>query len=66
MHQMLMNSSFGPGEGEPANLILDHKCIAVDSQAGLITFENGVVAMHDLIVGADGVGVCIALIPPYA
>ena len=56
MHEMLMASATGQGEGPPAEIRLDHKCKAIDHEAGTITFENGIVAHHDMIVGADGIG----------
>lgn len=57
MHEMLMKSATGEGEGIPAVLKVNHKCQEIDHEKGLIFFENGVVAQHDLIVGADGIGV---------
>ena len=56
MHEMLMNSAIGNGEGQPAQLRLDHKCLSIDHTNGIITFENGVNSHHDLIIGADGIG----------
>ena len=57
MHAMLMESCLGKGNGVPAKLVVDHKCTAIDVEAGNITFENGVIVSHDLIIGADGIGV---------
>lgn len=37
-------------------LIISVKCQKIDFNAGEITFTNGVIAQHDLIVGADGIG----------
>lgn len=34
----------------------EKKCTAIDFDTGAITFENGNVAQHDLIIGADGIG----------
>lgn len=62
MHNMLMSSAVGEGIGTPAKLEVDHKCLDIDVNAGVITFENGVKATHDLIVGADGIGVCLLII----
>ncbi|OAL23606.1 hypothetical protein AYO22_06183 [Fonsecaea multimorphosa] len=56
MHEMLMDSATGRGEGTPAQLRLDHKCKEIDHERGIVTFENGVVAQHDMIIGADGIG----------
>jgi len=57
MHTMLMKSAVGEaGEGIPAVLKVNHKALEINHQAGVITFENGVQAKHDLIVGADGIG----------
>ena len=57
MHQMLMASATGPGEGEPAVLKLNHACESIDHEYGTLTFKNKLTAKHDLIVGADGIGV---------
>lgn len=57
MHEMLMASATGPGEGEPATLQLNHPCESIDHESGTITFKNNRTAKHDLIVGADGIGV---------
>jgi salicylate hydroxylase len=56
MHEMLMDSAVGAGSGTPAILKLDHRCIDIDHGTGIVSFENGVVAKHDLVVGADGIG----------
>ncbi|EXJ65519.1 salicylate hydroxylase [Cladophialophora yegresii CBS 114405] len=56
MHEMLMDAAIGQGEGPPARLRLDHKCRSIDHEHGIITFDNGVTAHHDMIVGADGIG----------
>lgn len=57
MHEMLMESAIGEtGEGIPASLEVDHKCSAIDLDTGLVTFENGITAKHDLVVGSDGIG----------
>ncbi|KAJ9606222.1 hypothetical protein H2200_009183 [Cladophialophora chaetospira] len=56
MHEMLMDSAMGCGEGPPARLVLDHKCQSIDHDNGIVTFENGSVVRHDMIVGADGIG----------
>jgi 2-polyprenyl-6-methoxyphenol hydroxylase-like FAD-dependent oxidoreductase len=54
---MLMESAVGEsGEGNPAVLKVNHKALEINHQAGIISFENGVQANHDLIVGADGIG----------
>ena len=59
MHKMLMGDALSTeGEGIPVKLIVDHKCSAINFESGLITFTNGVIAKHEVIIGADGVGVC--------
>jgi len=66
MHEMLMDSATGEaGEGIPATLKVDHKCSAIDLDTGLITFENGIQAKHDLIIGADGIGVSARSLFPH-
>ena len=57
MHAMLMQSATGPGEGQPAVLKVNHVCETVDHETGTVTFPNGISARHDLVIGADGVGV---------
>ncbi|KAM0246025.1 hypothetical protein ACHAP5_004996 [Fusarium lateritium] len=58
MHAMLKDTAMGEGEGIPVKLEVKHrtKCSAIDIPTSTITFENGVTAKHDLIVGADGIG----------
>jgi salicylate hydroxylase len=57
MHEMLMDSAVGKSHsGTPAVLKVNHKCVSIDNDAGVITFENGATAKHDLIVGSDGAG----------
>ncbi|CAG9985307.1 unnamed protein product [Clonostachys byssicola] len=56
MHSMLKDSALGEGEGPPAKLLVNHKCREIDLSTNIITFDNGVTARHDLIVGADGIG----------
>ncbi|GLI80395.1 hypothetical protein PoHVEF18_008749 [Penicillium ochrochloron] len=56
MHTMLKDSALGEGEGVPAKLFMNHKCKEIDINTGQIVFENGKVANHDLIIGADGIG----------
>lgn len=58
MHSMLMEAAVGPdGKGPPAVLNVDHPCEKIDVEAGIVSFSNGVDAKHDLIIGADGIGV---------
>lgn len=57
MHHMLMESACSDRySGIPGTLIVDHKATAIDHDTGLITFENGITAQHDLIIGSDGIG----------
>ncbi|PON30851.1 salicylate hydroxylase [Trichoderma gamsii] len=57
MHAMLKDSALGEeGKGTPAKIEVNHQCQAIDVDAGRITFTNGAVARHDLIIGADGIG----------
>lgn len=64
MHEMLMTSATGQGKGIPAVLKVNHACESVEHETGTIKFKNGVVAQHDLIVGADGIGVSTSSLPP--
>ncbi|KAH7353713.1 hypothetical protein B0T11DRAFT_230524 [Plectosphaerella cucumerina] len=57
MHAMLKDTALGEeGAGTPAKLLVNHRCKSVDLDTNTITFENGVTARHDLVVGADGIG----------
>lgn len=57
MHAMLMDSAMGENhEGTPATLKVNHKCVDINNEKGIITFENGVTTQHDLVIGADGIG----------
>jgi salicylate hydroxylase len=57
MHAMLKDCALEEqGEGIPATLKVNHKCLDIDLASGTIVFENGIAAQHDLIVGADGIG----------
>ncbi len=54
---MLMDSATGPNHsGIPGILKCNYRCSEIDHRRGIITFENGVQAKHDLIIGADGIG----------
>jgi salicylate hydroxylase len=57
MHAILKEAALSEeGEGPPATLKVNHKCRTIDLEANTITFDNGVSAKHDLVVGADGIG----------
>jgi len=57
MHQMLTDCALQEnGEGTPVTLKVNHRCQSIDVESGIITFENGVTAQHDLVVGCDGIG----------
>lgn len=56
-----MVSATGPGDGEPAVLKTNHVCESIDHKNGILRFKNNVTAKHDLIIGADGIGVSEAL-----
>lgn len=38
-------------------LRLNHTYESLDAEKGVITFTNGTSVQHDIVVGADGVGV---------
>lgn len=50
------------GEGPPAKLVLNHRATMIDCEAGRVTFENGITIEADMIIGADGIRVCVHLI----
>ncbi|ORY56969.1 putative salicylate hydroxylase [Pseudomassariella vexata] len=57
MHAMFMDCATSEdGEGFPVKVVVNHKCTAIDLEAGMVTFENGVTATYDVVVGADGIG----------
>jgi salicylate hydroxylase len=57
MHEMLIDSATRVSHnGIPAILKVKHRCLEIEHNAGIITFENGVQAKHDLIIGADCIG----------
>ncbi|KAL3593291.1 hypothetical protein FPOAC2_07587 [Fusarium poae] len=56
MHDMLKEAALGDGEGLPAKLCVNHKCRHIHTDTGLVEFESGKTAKHDLVIGADGVG----------
>ncbi|KAL9531073.1 FAD-dependent monooxygenase [Sphaerulina musiva] len=60
MHKMLMDTAKQEqGTGTPVKLVVNHKCIEVDTSTGLITFANGSQFQHDVVIGADGIGSAI-------
>ncbi len=57
MHKMLMDGAMGLSHsGIPATLKVNHRCLEINHETGVVTFEHGVQAKHDLIIGADGIG----------
>ena len=61
MHRMLRDcAEQSSGAGEPVKMVMNHKCTAIDLDAGIITFNGGtpeeVTVQHDVIIGADGIG----------
>ncbi|EQL01931.1 salicylate hydroxylase [Ophiocordyceps sinensis CO18] len=57
MHAMLKDCALqDEGEGTPAKLLVNHKLRDVDVDGGKLGFQNGAVARHHLLVGADGIG----------
>ncbi|KAJ5129127.1 uncharacterized protein N7515_005166 [Penicillium bovifimosum] len=56
IHQQLLKSAFElPGDGPKCELKVNFKAIDVNSESGVIQFENGVEASADIIVAADGI-----------
>ncbi|KAH8649720.1 hypothetical protein BGZ60DRAFT_389662 [Tricladium varicosporioides] len=57
MHAMLMDSAMGVSHtGTPTVLKVNHRCTEIDHEKGIVTFANGNIAQHDLVIGADGIG----------
>ncbi|TVY26983.1 FAD-dependent monooxygenase [Lachnellula hyalina] len=56
MHQTLLDTvQQEGGAGIPCKIITNHRAIEVDSERGIVRFENGSSATADLIIGADGI-----------
>ncbi|KAJ3922680.1 salicylate hydroxylase [Lentinula edodes] len=56
MHATLLKTATSPeGKGTPCIVKIDHICETVDSEAGTVTFKNGVTVKADIIIGADGI-----------
>ena len=56
MHKMLLEAATSPeGKGTPCEVVVDHICESVDTDAGIIHFANGEKVKADLIIGADGI-----------
>lgn len=59
IHKELLNAiQDESGDGPQAVLKVNHKAVRMNSDAGVIEFENGVKIQADLIVAADGIRVC--------
>lgn len=62
MHEMLLEAATSPnGQGIPASVVVDHIATSVDYDKGEVTFANGNVIRADMIIGADGIRVSVAL-----
>lgn len=56
IHQVLKEYCISPeGQGEPCELILNHKATTVDYKTGYIEFENGYSTTAELIIAANGI-----------
>lgn len=56
IHRVLKEAAISEdGEGNPCELILNHRAIEVDYASGCIVFENGNKTQADLIIAADGI-----------
>lgn len=59
LHDALKVAATGNGEGgSPCILKTSGRVSAVDPQAVTVTLDDGLVFSGDLVLGADGVGVC--------
>lgn len=59
MHRMFQDSACSEKythAGPPARLLVNHRCTAIDLDNGIVTFDNGTTATHDVVIGADGIG----------
>jgi salicylate hydroxylase len=59
MHRMLKTAAEQKeGPGVPVKVVLNHKCSAVDTETGTITFNDdpNTTVIHDVVVGSDGIG----------
>lgn len=58
MHKMIQDAATAAhGEGEPVTIKMDQSCESLDLETGCIAFSNGTSVQHDLVIGADGIGV---------
>ncbi|KAJ6561818.1 hypothetical protein B0H19DRAFT_1233683 [Mycena capillaripes] len=55
LHDELKRLATGEGEGPPAQLFLDSRVVACDTEAGTVTLANGEAIRADVVIGADGV-----------
>lgn len=62
LHEQLKKLATGEGEGTPAKLHTASKVVEIDPEKGTLTLENGETSTADVIIGADGVYVCLAMI----
>lgn len=62
MHTMLLNACTSEeGKGTPVKVFVDYICDQVDSEAGTVTFKNGEQVKADMVIGADGIRVSLAI-----
>lgn len=58
MHGMLMAAAVAEeGEGAAVKVVVDAKCVGLDTETGVVRFEDGRTAVHEVVIGADGIGV---------
>lgn len=49
------------GKGKPVTINLNSKVVSVDLETATLTLENGKIYHGDVVIGADGVHVSLAL-----
>ncbi len=64
MHNVLMDTITAPSSkemGPQGKIVVNHKALEVNPEAGTIKFENGTTAAADLIIAADGIRVSVVV-----
>jgi 2-polyprenyl-6-methoxyphenol hydroxylase-like FAD-dependent oxidoreductase len=56
LHSILLDAALSKsGVGIPCKLVTAHRAVAVETESGVVSFENGKVVTADLVIAADGI-----------
>lgn len=65
LHDELTRLAIGDGErGTSVQILLSSKVVACDPKDGTVTLDNGEIIHADVVIGADGIHVCMFLDRP--